>query len=97
MPANFELTASELAIAMKASGGMLSVGQLSSQLGLNPLLVGYTIARFRAIGLIDFRVPDEVLDNAPETQCQPSPAPAPTLPSNNSEAKPRYWRGRLIK
>ena len=97
LPADFELTASELAIAMKASGGMLSVGQLSSQLGLEPLLVGYSIARFRALGLIDFRIPDEVSTKAPEAQWRPFLSPAPALPSNRLEAKPRYWRGRLIK
>ena len=84
-------------MVMKASGGVLSVGQLSDQLGLDPLLVGYTIARFRALGLINFIAPDEVAVAAPGIRSRPSQAPAQVPTASPAEAKPRYWRGRLVK
>ena len=92
LPSNFELTASELAVAMQASSGTLSIEQLSERLSLDLLFVGYTVARFRAIGSIKFSDADKM---------PASPLSAPTTETSEPEppatdTKPRYWRGRRI-
>jgi len=95
IPNDFDLTAAELAVAMKSSSGTLSAARLSRELGLDAMAVRYAVARFRAIGLMELSEgpiePEPVATEAP----RPLPdAVAPPAPSTSSQ--PRYWRGRRI-
>lgn len=109
LPSDFEVTAPELAVAMRATAGNLSMSRLADELGLDLTMVGYTVARFRAVGLMDVITPAEepsasiqetavlppVSVPAPEPSAPP-PTPTPgAMPSANG-ALPRYWRGRRI-
>jgi len=89
IPNDFEVNAAELAVAMKSSAGMLSTTALSFELGLDLMAVRYTVARFRAIGLMELK------PEAPEVTAPPV-EPEPAAPPVNS-AQPRYWRGRRIE
>jgi hypothetical protein len=106
LPASFEVTAPELAVAMKAASGRLSVSSLASQLGLDLAMVGYTVARFRAAGLMDLLSGTD--DSGPETEAGPPPPsisarpteplpPTPGATPGKTGSQPRYWRGRRIE
>jgi hypothetical protein len=108
LPAELELGAADLAIALKASTGNLSVRRLTIALGLDETMVRYTIARFRAAGLMEIVGVEENVPDLPTqsgTTSTPSPASAPPpatrgdagSPSAGPSAGPRYWRGRKIE
>jgi hypothetical protein len=103
LPTDLELGVADLAIAMKSSTGTMSVRRLARELSLDDLMVRYTIARFRAAGLM------EIVGTIDDDEPQPSaPSSAPTTiappprtgyagsPSAGPSAGPRYWRGRKI-
>ena len=103
LPQDLELGAADLAIAMKSSTGTMSTRRLARELGLDEMMVGYTIARFRAAGLMDIvgTIEDDVAPApvaAPPATIAPPPrtgdpgSPTSTGPSTG----PRYWRGRKI-
>lgn len=92
IPASLEVSASDLAVAMKASSGTLSVERLAHELQLDLLVVRYAIARFRAVGLMN------MVASAPplaEEVSEPVTEPAPASPPPTG-GQPRYWRGRKI-
>ena len=99
LPTDLELGAADLAIAMKSSTGNLSVRRLARELGLDEMMVRYTIARFRAAGLMDMVgvAEDTAEAPAPPTTIAPPPRTGdPGSPSAGPSAGPRYWRGRKI-
>ena len=91
LPSDLELGAADLAIAMKSSTGTISARRLARELSLDELMVGYTVARFRAAGLMD--IVGTIDDDEPPPTIAPPPrtadAPAPS-------SGPKYWRGRKI-
>ena len=95
LPTDLELSAADLAVAMRSSAGNMSVRRLTRELGLDDLMVRYTIARFRAAGLMEIvGTIDDDIPAAPSTIAPPirsSDAGAP------SSSQPRYWRGRKIE
>jgi hypothetical protein len=104
MPPSFEVTAADLAVAMKSSAGAMTTAHLAQELGLDLMAVRYTIARFRAVGLMELRegalktepipLPPEREIALPKTEM---PSPMPTAPvSETTVSQPRYWRGRRI-
>jgi hypothetical protein len=104
MPSSFEVTAADLAVAMKSSAGAMSTAHLAQELGLDLMAVRYIIARFRAVGLMELREgasrtgpippPPEREIIPPKTE---APSPMPTAPASETAApQPRYWRGRRI-
>ncbi len=107
LPADLELGAADLLIAMKSSAGTQSVGQLSTELGLDKTMVSYTIARFRAAGLMEIVGVAESSTTPSPTPATTSPPPAtiappprtgdPGSPSAGPSTGPRYWRGRKIE
>jgi len=102
LPTDLELGAADLAVAMKASAGNMSVARLTRELGLDGLMVRYTIARFRAAGLMDIvgTIDDDVSAASPPSTIAPPPRTvdpgAPVSPASSS-GQPRYWRGRKIE
>jgi len=105
IPAGLELGAADLAVALKASPGTLSVRRLALELSLDETMVRYTIARFRAAGLMEI-VGREA--NIPALQSRPATSPLPSVTNNDSvpgspnsapstPGQPRYWRGRKIE
>lgn len=106
IPAEMQLGAAELAIAMRSSSGTESVRKIASILNLDETMVRYTIARFRAAGLMDIvgTVDLETESNpAASSISAPPPAPAksPDVPGSPSASsgggQVRYWRGRKIE
>jgi hypothetical protein len=96
IPAGFEVSAAELAVALKSSTGNMTAEQLSADLNLDLLMVRYTSARFCAAGLM-------------EVAQSTAPAPTPSAPASASESvqvpgghtdststAPKFWRGRRI-
>lgn len=104
MPSSLEVTAADLAVAMKASAGAMSAAHLAQELGLDLMAVRYSIARFRAVGLMELRegAPKaEPVQPSPEQEISlpktEAPSPVPTAPaSETTPSQPRYWRGRRI-
>jgi len=102
LPADLELSAADLAIAMKSSTGTSSARQLARELSLDETMVRYAIARFRAAGLME-------IVGATESEEPLPPAPSPTAPpptiappprsgdTGSLGTGPRYWRGRKIE
>jgi hypothetical protein len=105
LPPDLELGAADLAIAMKSSTGTTSARRLARELGLDEMMVGYTIARFRAAGLMDIvgtlndepeAPPAPSAPAAPRTAIAPTPRGDAGSPSAGPSTGPRYWRGRKI-
>jgi len=98
LPTDMELSAADLAVAMKSSAGNMSVQRLVRELSLDDLMVRYTIARFRAAGLMEIvgTIEGEELPPAPNTIAPPPRTGNATAPSAPPSAGPRYWRGRKI-
>jgi hypothetical protein len=104
VPTDMELSAADLAVAMKSSAGNISVRRLARELNLDETMVRYTIARFRAAGLMDIvGVSNEELPEPTNNSHHTiAPAPrnadpgAPVSPPSTS-GQPRYWRGRKIE
>jgi len=103
LPADLELGAADLAVAMKSSAGNMSTHRLARELGLDETMVRYTIARFRAAGLMEIV---GTIDDEPEPQAAPPPPASTTAspprgdagsPGTGPSAGPRYWRGRKIE
>lgn len=105
IPAGLEVGAADLAIALKASSGTHSVRMLAAELNLEEATVRYTIARFRAAGLMDIVGTDETpvphskpAPPAPRAADSPTPQESvPGSPVSAPGAQPRYWRGRKIE
>ena len=53
IPVGLEVSAAELAVALKSANGAASTQQLAADLNLDILMVRYTVARFRAAGLME--------------------------------------------
>ena len=110
IPAGLEVSAADLAIALKAAAGSMSVRRLASELSLDEITVRYTVARLRAAGLMEMNGVDttEIAPVAkppalppPLAAAAPVAAPVPDeipgAPNNTAAStKPRYWRGRRI-
>jgi hypothetical protein len=108
IPPGLEVTAADLAVALKASAGAYSVRRLAGELNLDEVMVCYTIARYRAVGLMEIVGRDEtVVDANAQLSEPPAISPSePVAPKNDSvpgspnsapSAQPRYWRGRKIE
>jgi hypothetical protein len=106
LPTDLELGVADLAIAMKSSAGTMSVRRLARELSLDDLMVRYTVARFRAAGLMEIVGTIED-DDEPQPSAPPPPSAPTTIappprtgdagsPSAGPSAGPRYWRGRKI-
>lgn len=108
IPAGLEVSAAELAVALKSANGTHSTAQLAAELNLDILTVRYTVARFRAAGLMEMSEEGPVMIGADPVA--PS-APPPPLPHKDQtpvagtgaptgqeipSAAPKYWRGRRI-
>jgi hypothetical protein len=107
IPNGFEVNAAELAVAMKASSGTLGTAHLAHVLQLDLTMVRYTLARFRAIGLVEIR--EDTTDpwhapaapvaapehHMPEEHHDERPE-VPGAPSTAPSSQPRYWRGRRM-
>ncbi len=103
IPAGLEVTAADLAVALKAAAGTHSVRRLARELNLDETMVGYTIARYRAVGLMEMVGRDETLPDAtdklpapPADSVAPKNDSIPGSPTSTPSAQPRYWRGRKI-
>jgi hypothetical protein len=103
LPAGFEVSASELAVAMRSAAGNLPIARLAQEFGLDQAMVAYTVARFRAAGLMQMveGVPGQETGVA-QTPGLAKPPPAPNVtPTPGAQpsaggSQPRYWRGRRI-
>jgi hypothetical protein len=111
IPAGLEVSAAELAVALKSSNGTHTTQQLADELHLDILMVRYTVARFRAAGLMEMAevglyTPEP---SAPVAEPPPAPPAVPGQPDHKTfvagtsqtpepttSTKPKYWRGRLI-
>jgi hypothetical protein len=93
IPAGLELNAADLAVALRSAAGTQSVSQLAAALNLDETTVCYTVARFRAAGLIDIVGQAESVPDAVAPAVPPPVSPKATAPV----AQPRYWRGRKIE
>ncbi len=104
IPAGLEVSAADLAVALKASSGTHSVRRLAMELSLDETMVAYTIARLRAAGLMEIVGRDETVSDAPLPPPTPPPAAVvppkrdevPGSPTGATSAAPRFWRGRRI-
>jgi len=94
IPAGMEVSAAELAIALKASNGTFSTKQLADELNLDILMVRYTIARFCAAGLMEITGYESAVSQSSEPAAS-TPPPIPGAPVSTDPA-PKYWRGRRI-
>jgi len=91
IPAGLEVSAAELAIALKASNGTSSTQQLAEELNLDILMVRYTVARFCAAGLMEITGYESA-----GTQVAPPPIPGASTSEQPASDQPKYWRGRRI-
>jgi len=105
IPSGLEVSAADLAIALKASSGTHSVRALATELNLDEAMVRYAIARFRAAGLVEIVGTDPTVSLAPKPappaiSAQPPPVKQEDVPGSPVSAptgQPRYWRGRKIE
>jgi len=95
IPAGLEVSAAELAVALKSADGLLSTQQLAGELNLDLLMVRYTVARFRAAGLMEMAGLESAIHGgtAPREQ---TPVAGTSQASESISAQPKYWRGRKI-
>jgi hypothetical protein len=104
LPSDLELGAADLLIAMKCAPGAHSVAWLARDLNLDERMVSYTVARFRAAGLMEIvGVADDVPEEAEVSPASSTIVPPPRtsdsgpVPNPTPSAGPRYWRGRKIE
>jgi hypothetical protein len=97
IPAGLEVSAAELAVALKSSTGTVSTQQLARELNLDILMVRYTVARFRAAGLMEI-AGQEIgsHDHAEPGQHEQTPVAGTSQAPEASSSQPKYWRGRRI-
>jgi len=95
IPAGLEVSAAELAVALKSASGTLSTQQLAEELNLDLLLVRYTVARFRAAGLMEMAERESEDQNEPE-QHEQTPVAGTSQTPEPTSSQPKYWRGRKI-
>ena len=99
IPAGFEVSAAELAIALKSSTGNLTAEQLAADLNLDLLMVRYTAARFRAAGLMEVTVTSSSPAAPTATAAAPSAPESVQVPGGHTDSTstaPKFWRGRRI-
>jgi len=96
IPAGLEVSAAELAVALKSSNGTASTRQLADELGLDILMVRYTVARFRAADLMEMAGADSGNHVEPVQHEQTPVAGTSQTPEPTSSTQPKYWRGRRI-
>ncbi len=108
IPGGMEVSAADLAVALKAAAGTHSVRRLAVELSLDETMVRYTIARYRAAGLMEIVGRDENLPELPEVEnnhVPPTNNHHPARPdevpggpaSHQPHSQPRYWRGRKVE
>jgi len=95
IPAGLEVSAAELAVALKSADGLLSTQQLAEELNVDLLMVRYTVARFRAAGLMEMAGLESEIqgESAPHEQ---TPVAGTSQTPESASAQPKYWRGRKI-
>lgn len=97
IPAGLEVSAAELAVALKSSTGIASTQQLADELNLDILMVRYAVARFRAAGLMEIIGQGQAIqDYAASGQHAQTPVPGTSQAPEAASAQPKYWRGRRI-
>jgi hypothetical protein len=97
IPAGLEVSAAELAVALKSSSGTASTQQLADELNLDILMVRYTVARFRAAGLMEIMGQSTgTQDHAGQVQPEQTPVAGTSQGEEHVSSQPKYWRGRRV-